>query len=50
MKASLGVWTAFYCDNRYSDCVRYQAAQRGKAVPDLMLPNGKILRVSGERT
>jgi len=50
LRASLGVWTAFYCESKYEECARYKAARAGKPIPDLMLPNGKILRIGGERT
>jgi len=47
MRASLGVWAALYCENKFESCARYQAAQERRAIPDLLLPNGKVLRVAG---
>jgi hypothetical protein len=48
VKASLKVWTAFYCENKFETCARYSLAQGRKPIPDLLLPNGKLLRLTGE--
>lgn len=47
MRASLGVWAALYCESKFESCARYQAANERVAIPDLLLPNGKVLRVAG---
>ncbi len=45
MRASLKVWTVFYCQGRYQDCERYRRTQRGLDVAPNLLPNGKELNV-----
>ncbi|HXJ79020.1 MAG TPA: hypothetical protein VMS64_10095 [Candidatus Methylomirabilis sp.] len=50
MRASWGVWTAFYCESKFENCARFKAAQERRPVPDLLLPNGRTLRIGGENT
>lgn len=45
LKATLGVWKAFYCEDRVTDCQRLKLFEAGKQVPVNMLPNGKLLDV-----
>jgi len=44
MRASLKVWTSFYCEASFEKCARFQLGREGKPLPDLLLPNGKVLR------
>jgi hypothetical protein len=43
MKEALRVWQSFYCDGVYRRCERYKLAQSGAAVPERLLPNGRLV-------
>lgn len=43
MKEALRVWQSFYCDGVYRRCERYKLATSGAAVPDKLLPNGRLI-------
>jgi len=44
-KATLGVWTSFYCQSNFSLCERLKLFQAGQTAPPNLLPNGKLLNV-----
>jgi len=43
MKEALRVWESFYCEGVYRRCERYKLACDGAAVPDRLLPNGRLV-------
>ena len=43
LRASLRTWQIRYCEAAYEQCERYRLAQRGQAMPQNLLPNGKLL-------
>jgi hypothetical protein len=43
MKEALRVWQSFYCDGVFQRCERFKLAAAGTAVPDKLLPNGRLL-------
>ncbi len=55
MKEALRVWQSFYCDGIYDRCERFKLADAGAAIPERLLPNGRLqdgpnkLTARGER-
>lgn len=49
MRAALRVWESFYCDGSFARCERYKLVVLGAAVPDELLPNGRLVDLRGER-
>jgi hypothetical protein len=47
MREALGVWRSFYCDGVFVRCERYKLAATGTAVPDELLPNGRLIDPRG---
>jgi hypothetical protein len=45
LRASLRTWQLRYCEASYQECERYRLAERGMAMPQNLLPNGKLLPV-----
>lgn len=45
LKATLGVWKALHCQNRFEDCARLKLFEAGEKVPENLLPNGQLLEV-----
>ena len=45
LKASLYIWMQNYCDGPFESCVRYQASVARRPIPDLLLPNGRELKI-----
>jgi len=43
MRAALNVWQSFYCEGCFSRCERFKLSQSGRAVPERLLPNGRLL-------
>jgi hypothetical protein len=43
MREALRVWQSFYCEGVYQRCERYKLAVAGAAVPDKLLPNGRLM-------
>ena len=43
MTAALRVWQSFYCEGCFSRCERHKLAASGRAVPERLLPNGRLL-------
>lgn len=43
MTAALRVWQSFYCDGNCGRCERYKLAVSGRAIPERLLPNGRLL-------
>lgn len=43
LKEALRVWQAFYCEGVFSRCERYKLTASGLAVPEKLLPNGRLL-------
>ncbi len=43
MREALRVWEGFYCDRAFGRCERYKLAVLGAAVPDELLPNGRLV-------
>ncbi len=43
MTAALRVWQSFYCDGMYGRCERFKLLAAGGAVPDRLMPNGRLL-------
>ncbi len=42
MREALRVWQSFYCDAAFTRCERYKLATAGRAIPDKLLPNGRL--------
>jgi hypothetical protein len=42
MKEALRVWQSFYCHGAFGRCERYKLVSAGRAVPDRLLPNGRL--------
>jgi hypothetical protein len=47
-KASLRIWTQWYCEGNFGRCARYKRLAFGQAVPPTLLPNGQSLELPGE--
>jgi hypothetical protein len=45
LKSSLEIWRQNYCEGPFERCARYQASLARRPIPDLLLPNGKKLKV-----
>ncbi len=45
LRSSLQVWQQNYCDGQFERCARYRLSVCGKPVPQLLLPNGRELKV-----
>lgn len=43
MQAMLRIWQDRYCEGEYTQCERFKRATGKEAVPDNLLPNGKLL-------
>jgi hypothetical protein len=43
MKEALRVWQSFYCEGVYERCERYKLSAAGRAVPEKLLPNGRLV-------
>lgn len=43
MTAALRVWQSFYCEGCFTRCERHKLAASGRAVPERLLPNGRLL-------
>ena len=39
---ALRVWQSFYCEGAFARCERYKLARAGRAIPDALLPNGRL--------
>jgi hypothetical protein len=46
MKEALRVWESFYCEGCFTRCERFKLAQAGVAVPEKLLPNGRLVDAS----
>ncbi len=42
MREALRVWQSFYCEGAFARCERYKLAKAGRAIPDRLLPNGRL--------
>jgi hypothetical protein len=42
MREALRVWQSFYCEGAFDRCERYKLATAGRAIPDKLLPNGRL--------
>jgi hypothetical protein len=42
MREALRVWQSFYCEGAFPRCERYKLATSGRAIPDKLLPNGRL--------
>ena len=42
MREALRVWQSFYCEGAFARCERYKLATAGRAIPDKLLPNGRL--------
>ncbi len=42
MREALRVWQSFYCEGAFVRCERYKLAVAGRAIPDKLLPNGRL--------
>ncbi len=42
MREALRVWQSFYCEGAFARCERYKLAAAGRAIPDKLLPNGRL--------
>ncbi len=42
MREALRVWQSFYCEGAFARCERYKLALAGRAIPDALLPNGRL--------
>jgi hypothetical protein len=43
MKEALRVWQSFYCEASFGRCERYKLAVAGAAIPEKLLPNGRLV-------
>ncbi len=41
-REALRVWQSFYCEGAFARCERYKLATAGRAIPDKLLPNGRV--------
>ncbi len=48
MREALRVWQSFYCEGAFARCERYKLATAGRAIPDKLLPNGRLQDPSGD--
>jgi len=37
------VWQSFYCEGCFGRCERFKLSESGRAVPERLLPNGRLL-------
>ena len=44
MAGSLEVWKINYCTSNYTGCARFKLTCSAEAVPDELLPNGRLLQ------
>lgn len=44
LSGTLAVWQTNYCSSDFERCERYKRACLGEAVPENLLPNGKLLK------
>jgi hypothetical protein len=42
MREALRVWQSFYCEGAFARCERHKLATAGRAIPDKLLPNGRL--------
>ena len=49
MREALRVWQSFYCEGAFARCERYKLATAGRAIPEKLLPNGRLLDLLVER-
>jgi hypothetical protein len=49
MREALRVWQSFYCEGAFARCERYKLATTGRAIPEKLLPNGRLLDLLVER-
>jgi hypothetical protein len=42
MREALRVWQSFYCEGAFDRCERFKLATAGRAIPDRLLPNGRL--------
>lgn len=40
------IFRKFFCEGKFHDCVRYQKSGRGESVPDMLLPNGAMMKMA----
>jgi hypothetical protein len=45
LRASLAIWRQNYCDGPYEACARYRTSLERRPIPDLLLPNGRELKI-----
>ena len=50
MKSSLRIWRTFYCEGDFARCERLKLAEAGQPVPPNLLPNGRLLELTGDRS
>jgi hypothetical protein len=43
MTAALRVWQSFYCEGCFARCERFKLCDAGRAVPERLLPNGRLV-------
>lgn len=43
MKEALRVWQSFYCEGCFERCERFKLVSGGVAVPENLLPNGRLV-------
>jgi hypothetical protein len=43
MKEALRVWQSFYCEGAFGRCERFKLTNAGMAVPEKLLPNGRLV-------
>lgn len=48
MKEALRVWESFYCQGVFRRCERFKLRVSGAAVPDRLLPNGRLIDLDAE--
>jgi hypothetical protein len=42
MREALRVWQSFYCEGAFARCERFKLATAGRAIPEKLLPNGRL--------
>ena len=45
LKASLVIWKQNYCEGPFETCARWQASRDRRPIPELLLPNGRELKI-----
>jgi hypothetical protein len=48
LSGTLKAWQVRYCQAEYTACARHQLSQKGKPVPQNLMPSGALLRLAAK--